>query len=121
VVVAHFNLARVKELVGRHATLAKAAWDWGFGDWETALGAASHVGNRDIAELLLRLRRPGEAADVCRGLVPRAEETGLAREAARALAYLSEAERELDLARLGQVRQFLRRIERGENPVWSAA
>jgi len=75
----------------------------------------------DIAELLLRLRRPDEAADVCRGLVPRAKETGLAREAARALAYLSEAERELDLARLGQVRQFLRRIERGENPVWSAA
>jgi len=53
VVVAHFNLTRVKELVDRHATLAKATWDWGFGDWETALGAASHVGNRDIAELLL--------------------------------------------------------------------
>ena len=53
VVVAHGNVARVKELVGRHATLAKATWDWGFGDWETALGAASHVGNREIAELLL--------------------------------------------------------------------
>src|SRR6202022_1027028 len=36
-----------------HQTLAKAAWDWGFGDWEDALGAASHVGNREIAELLL--------------------------------------------------------------------
>lgn len=53
VVVSHFNAARVRELVGRHATLAKAAWDWGFGDWETALGAASHVGNREIAEVLL--------------------------------------------------------------------
>src|SRR4249919_1158897 len=53
VAVAHFNAARVKELVGRHATLAKATWDWGFGDWETALGAASHVGNREIAEFLL--------------------------------------------------------------------
>jgi hypothetical protein len=53
VVVAHGNVARVKELVGRQATLAKATWDWGFGDWETALGAASHVGNREIAELLL--------------------------------------------------------------------
>jgi len=51
--VAHGNVARVKELVTRHATLAKAAWDWGFGDWETALGAASHVGNREIAEHLL--------------------------------------------------------------------
>jgi hypothetical protein len=53
VVVAHGNVARVKELVGRQATLAKATWDWGFGDWETALGAASHVGSREIAELLL--------------------------------------------------------------------
>jgi hypothetical protein len=51
--VAHGNVARVKELVGRHQTLAKAAYDWGFGDWETALGAASHVGHREIAELLL--------------------------------------------------------------------
>jgi len=53
VVVAHGNVARVKELVGRQPTLAKATFDWGFGDWETALGAASHVGSRDIAELLL--------------------------------------------------------------------
>ena len=51
--VAHGNIARVKELLARHQTLAKASWDWGFGDWETALGAASHVGNRAIAELLL--------------------------------------------------------------------
>jgi hypothetical protein len=53
VVVAHGNLVRVKELVGRQPALAKATFDWGFGDWETALGAASHVGNREIAELLL--------------------------------------------------------------------
>lgn len=53
VAVAHGNVARVKELVGRRQTLAKAAYDWGFGDWETALGAASHVGNREIAEFLL--------------------------------------------------------------------
>ena len=51
--VSHGNIARVKELLARHATLAKASWDWGFGDWETALGAASHVGNRAIAELLI--------------------------------------------------------------------
>ena len=53
VVVAHFDLARVKELVDRQQTLAKATWDWGFGDWETALGAASHMGRRDIADVLL--------------------------------------------------------------------
>jgi hypothetical protein len=33
--------------------LANAAWDWGFGDWETALGAASHMGNVEIARALL--------------------------------------------------------------------
>jgi hypothetical protein len=53
VTVAHGRVARVKELVGRQQTLAKATYDWGFGDWESALGAASHVGNREIAEFLL--------------------------------------------------------------------
>lgn len=53
VTVAHFDLKRVKEIVDAHASLAKAAWDWGFGDWETALGAASHMGNRPIAEYLI--------------------------------------------------------------------
>jgi len=53
VVVSHGNVARVKELVAKQPTLAKATFDWGFGDWETALGAASHVGSREIAELLL--------------------------------------------------------------------
>ena len=51
--VAHGNAARVRELLDRWPTLANATWDWGFGDWENALGAASHVGNREIAELLL--------------------------------------------------------------------
>jgi len=49
----HSNLARVRELLAIHPTLARASWDWGFGDWEDALGAASHVGNRDIAARLL--------------------------------------------------------------------
>jgi hypothetical protein len=51
--VAHFDLKRVRELVDARPSLARAAWDWGFGDWETALGAASHVGNRPIAEYLI--------------------------------------------------------------------
>ena len=50
---AHNNLDKVKELVSSHPELAKVSWDWGFGDWESALGAASHVGNRPIAEYLL--------------------------------------------------------------------
>jgi hypothetical protein len=51
--VSHGNVKRVRELVEAHPALARAAWDWGFGDWETALGAASHVGNREIAEFLI--------------------------------------------------------------------
>lgn len=50
---AHGNLARVRELVERRPSLARATWDWGFGDWESALDAASHVGNREIAEYLI--------------------------------------------------------------------
>jgi hypothetical protein len=53
VTVAHFDLKRVKELVSARPSLARAAWDWGFGDWESALGAASHMGNRAIAEYLI--------------------------------------------------------------------
>jgi hypothetical protein len=53
VMVSHFNLKRVRELVEARPSLARAAWDWGFGDWETALGAASHMGNRAIAEYLI--------------------------------------------------------------------
>lgn len=50
---AHRDLAKVKELVNASPALAKGAWDWGFGDWETPLGAASHVGRPDIAEYLI--------------------------------------------------------------------
>jgi hypothetical protein len=53
VTVSHGNLARVKELVTARPALARAGWDWGFGDWETAIDAASHVGNRPIAEFLI--------------------------------------------------------------------
>ena len=53
VLVSHFNLKRVQELVSARPALARAAWDWGFGDWESALGAASHMGNRAIAEFLI--------------------------------------------------------------------
>ena len=50
---AHGNIARLRVLVGRQQTLAKATYDWGFGDWESALGGASHVGHREIAEYLI--------------------------------------------------------------------
>lgn len=50
---AHGNVARVRELLAVSGSMAKASWDWGFGDWETAIGAASHVGNPEIVGLLV--------------------------------------------------------------------
>jgi hypothetical protein len=49
----HFDEDRVKELITAHPHLVNAWWDWGFGDWESPLGAASHTGRRSIAELLI--------------------------------------------------------------------
>jgi hypothetical protein len=51
--VSHFNLKRVRELVEKQPALARASIDWGFGDWEAAIDAASHAGRREIAEFLI--------------------------------------------------------------------
>jgi hypothetical protein len=50
---AHGDLDAVRDALADEPLLANAAWDWGGGDRETALGAAGHMGRRDIAELLL--------------------------------------------------------------------
>ena len=50
---AHSKLDRTKELLAREPGLLNATWDWGGGDFETALGGASHMGARDIALFLL--------------------------------------------------------------------
>ena len=50
---AHGNLERVKELLAQEPGLVNATWDWGGGDFETALGAAGHMGRKDIASFLL--------------------------------------------------------------------
>ena len=50
---AHGNLERVKELLAQEPGLVNATWDWGGGDFETALGAAGHMGSNDIANYLL--------------------------------------------------------------------
>ncbi|WP_169085760.1 ankyrin repeat domain-containing protein [Paenibacillus sp. PL91] len=50
---AHGDLDRVKELLLQEPGLVNAAWDWGGGDWETAIGAAAHMGRRDIAQFLI--------------------------------------------------------------------
>lgn len=50
---AHKNVERVKELYAQEPRLLNASFDHGGGDFESALEAAGHVGNRDIAEFLL--------------------------------------------------------------------
>lgn len=50
---AHSKFERVKELVINRPELALSTWDWGFGDFESAIGAAAHMGRRDIAAFLM--------------------------------------------------------------------
>ncbi|MDO8754744.1 MAG: hypothetical protein Q7J80_12675 [Anaerolineales bacterium] len=50
---AHGNLERVKELLAQKPALVNATWDWGGGDFESALGAAGHMGRKDIANYLM--------------------------------------------------------------------
>jgi hypothetical protein len=49
----HGRLDELKALVDPMPELAKSAHDWGFGDWEDCIGAASHVGSRECAEYLI--------------------------------------------------------------------
>ena len=53
VMVAHGDEDRVTALLAEQPKLANACWDWGGGDFESALGAAAHTGSRGIAEKLL--------------------------------------------------------------------
>src|SRR5262249_29926660 len=53
VIAGHVNLAAVKAILAEEPNLINGAIDWGHGDFETALGGASHMGRRDIAEYLL--------------------------------------------------------------------
>src|SRR5512134_1172487 len=53
VISAHGDLDRAKELLSQEPALVNATWDWGGGDFETALGGAAHMGRKDIANFLL--------------------------------------------------------------------
>jgi ankyrin repeat protein len=58
VIAGHGDLPKVKAMLAGQPALLNAAWDWGGGDLETALLAASHVGNREVAEYLLSQGAP---------------------------------------------------------------
>jgi hypothetical protein len=49
----HGNLSKVTEMLNSQPALLNATWDWGGGDFETAIEGAGHMGNKEIAEYLL--------------------------------------------------------------------
>jgi hypothetical protein len=53
IIYAHSDLEMVKKLLDKEPGLLNAQIDWGGGDWECGLAGASHMGRRDIVELLL--------------------------------------------------------------------
>ena len=53
VIAGHGNFEKVKELLLQEPNLLNATWDWGAGDFETAIGGAGHMGRPDIAEFLI--------------------------------------------------------------------
>lgn len=53
VIYAHSDIDMVKKLLDKEPMLINGFVDWGAGDWESGLGGASHMGRRDIVELLL--------------------------------------------------------------------
>lgn len=53
VLFGHYDLAMVKKLLDKEPALLNATVDWGGGDFESALGGASHLGKHDIIEFLL--------------------------------------------------------------------
>lgn len=50
----HFDLENLRKRLVETPALLNATTDWGGGDFESALGGASHMGRRDIAEFLIR-------------------------------------------------------------------
>jgi hypothetical protein len=50
---AHSDMDAVTSMLAEHPTLLNAAHDWERGDFETGLGAASHVGYKELATFFL--------------------------------------------------------------------
>jgi len=57
----HNDIQRVREMLEKTPALLNATWDWGNGDFETALGGAGHVGTKPIAKYLIAC---GARADI---------------------------------------------------------
>ncbi|MBA3725039.1 MAG: ankyrin repeat domain-containing protein [Armatimonadetes bacterium] len=53
VIAAHGDFEKTKSLLAKTPALLNATWDWGGGDFESAIGGAGHMGRRDIALYLI--------------------------------------------------------------------
>jgi hypothetical protein len=53
VIAGHGNLEKVKQMLEQEPGLLNACWDWGGGDFETAIEGAGHTGSKDCANYLL--------------------------------------------------------------------
>ena len=53
VIAGHGDLIKTKQMLSEIPGLLYATWDWGGGDFETALEGAGHVGNKEIALYLI--------------------------------------------------------------------
>jgi hypothetical protein len=52
VIAGHGNLEKVKQMLEQEPGLLNACWDWGGGDFETAIEGAGHTGSKDCANYL---------------------------------------------------------------------
>ncbi len=55
VMYGHGDLPMVKKLLQKEPALLNATVDWGGGDWESALGGASHIGHKETIHYLLEM------------------------------------------------------------------
>lgn len=58
VIAGHGNLTRVQQMLDEMPSLLNTEYQWGENDWESAIQAASHVGNTAVAEYLLSKGAP---------------------------------------------------------------
>lgn len=54
VLYAHSDLVKLSAMAEKHPHIINTTVDWGDGDFESAVGAAGHVGNTEIAEYLIK-------------------------------------------------------------------
>ncbi|MDB4292267.1 hypothetical protein N9954_02595 [Maribacter sp.] len=61
----HKDMDKVKAMLEEYPNLLNVAHDWKMGDFETGLGAASHVGYKEMAQLFLDLGAQANIFTAC--------------------------------------------------------